>query len=85
MLLVSHNVQQRGHEYVGCYVSVFGLEDEFAVFDVQRVDASSVRVVIEQVARDGPCPAYGVITGVVKDRPVMRLKDLPTAGQSVEL
>jgi len=22
MLLVSYNVQQRGHEYVGCYVSV---------------------------------------------------------------
>jgi transposase len=64
---------------------LFGLEDEFAVLDVQRVDVSSVRVVIEQVARDGPCPTCGVITGVVKDRPVMRLKDLPAAGQTVEL
>jgi transposase len=64
---------------------LFGLEDEFAVLDVQRVDASSVRVVIEQIARDGPCPVCGVITSTLKDRPVMRVKDLPASGQTVEL
>jgi transposase len=64
---------------------LFGLEDEFSVLDVQRVDATSVRVIIEQTARDGPCPVCGVITGTVKDRPVMRLKDLAASGQIVEL
>jgi transposase len=64
---------------------LFGLEDEFAVLDVQRVNAATVGVVIEQTAREGPCPECGVITGVVKDRPVMRLKDLPASGQQVQL
>lgn len=64
---------------------LFGLEDEFGVLDVQRIDACSVRVVVEQTAREGPCPACGVLTSTVKDRPVMRLKDLPASGQSVEL
>ena len=60
---------------------LFGLEDEFSVLDVRRVDAISVTVIIEQIARDGPCPVCGVITGTVKDRPVMRLTDLPVSGQ----
>src|SRR5215216_6048897 len=60
---------------------LFGLEDEFAVLDVQRVNAATVGVVIEQTAREGPCPECGV----VKDRPVMRLKDLPASGQQVQL
>jgi transposase len=64
---------------------LFGLEDEFSVLDVQRVDATSVTVIIERTARDGPCPVCGVITGTVKDRPVMRLKDLAASGQTVEL
>jgi transposase len=64
---------------------LFGLEDEFSVLDVQRVDVATVMVIIEQTARDGPCPACGVLTGVVKDRPVMRVKDLPASGQQVQL
>ena len=64
---------------------LFGLEDEFRVLEVQRVDVSSVKVIIEQTAREGPCPACGVLSGAVKDRPVMRLKDLPMSGQTVEL
>src|SRR5215204_5442599 len=56
---------------------LFGLEDEFAVLDVQRVNAAMVGVVIEQTAREGPCPECGVITGVVKD--------LPASGQQVQL
>jgi transposase len=64
---------------------LFGLEDEFTVLDVQRVDVSNVRVLIEQIAREGPCPDCGVLTGAVKDRPVMRLKEVPASGQRVEL
>jgi transposase len=64
---------------------LFGLEHEFSVVEVRRVDATTVKVIIEQAARAGPCPECGVFSGTVKDRPVMRLKDLPTSGQTVEL
>jgi transposase len=64
---------------------LFGLEDEFRVLEVQRVDVFSVKLIIEQTVREGPCPACGVFSGAVKDRPVMRLKDLPMSGQTVEL
>ncbi len=36
-------------------------------------------------SREAPCPACGVITGRVKDRPLRRVKDLPAWGQRVEL
>ena len=64
---------------------LFGLEDEFSVLEVQRVDTPTVEVIIEQIAREGPCPECGVVSAMVKDRPLMRLKDLPICGQSVEL
>ena len=64
---------------------LFGLEHEFSVLEVRRVDATAVKVIIEQAAREGPCPECGVFSGTVKDRPVMRLKDLPVSGQTVEL
>ena len=64
---------------------LFGLEQEFSVVEGRRVDATAVMVIIEQAAREGPCPACGVFSGAVKDRPVMRLKDLPICGQIVEL
>jgi transposase len=64
---------------------LFGLEDEFGVLEVQRVGSTGLKVSIEQLAREGPCPVCGVLTGTVKDRPVMRLKDLPASGQTVEL
>jgi transposase len=64
---------------------LFGLEDEFRVLEVQRVDNTTVKVIIEQAARAGPCPGCGVFSGTVKDRPMMRLKDLPVSGQSVQL
>ena len=38
---------------------LFGLEDEFAVLGVQRLDAARVSVIIEQRAREGPCPDCG--------------------------
>ena len=64
---------------------LFGLEHEFSVLEVQRVDTACVKVIIEQAAREGPCPECGVFSGTVKDRPWMRLKDLPVSGQIVEL
>ena len=64
---------------------LFGLEDEFRVLEVQRVDNTTVKVIIEQAARAGPCPECGVFSGTVKDRPMMRLKDLPVSGQTVQL
>jgi transposase len=64
---------------------LFGLEHEFSVLEVERVDATTVKVIIEQAAREGPCPACGVFSSTVKDRPVVRLKDLPASGQTVEL
>jgi len=64
---------------------LFGLEHEFSVLEVRRVDATTVKVIIEQAARAGPCPECGVLSGTVKDRPWMRLKDLPVSGQTVQL
>ena len=64
---------------------LFGLEHEFNVLEVERVDTTAVKVIIEQTAREGPCPECGVFSGTVKERPWMRLKDLPLPGQTVEL
>ena len=64
---------------------LFGLEDEFAVLQVERMSADTIKVVVELTAREGPCPACGVLSSVVKERPLGRLKDLPAAGQRVEL
>ncbi len=64
---------------------LFGLEHEFSVLEVQQVDATTVKVMIEQAAGEGPCPKCGVFSGAVKDRPVMRLMDLPVSGQTLEL
>ena len=46
---------------------------------------TTVKVIIEQKAREGPCPECGVLAAVVKDRPVMRIKDLPRRVSSVQL
>jgi transposase len=64
---------------------LFGLEGEFGVLGVQRIDPGAVKMIIEQAAREGPCPACGVLTATVKERPMMRLKDLPASGQTVQL
>ena len=42
---------------------LFGLEDEFSVLEVRRIDRDGVKVIIEQTAREGPCPACGVLSG----------------------
>ena len=65
--------------------ALFGLEEEFCILDARRVDAATVKVMIEQIAREGPRPDSGVFPSTVKDRPVMRLKDVPASGRRVEL
>jgi transposase len=65
--------------------TLFGLEDEFSVLSVQRTAPAAVSVVVEQMAREGPCPDCGVLSSVIKDRPLRRVKDLPASGQRVEL
>src|SRR4051812_4649686 len=63
---------------------LFGLDDH-RVLDVVRVDDRVMRVVIETIDREGACPACGVLSARVKDRPLVRLRDLPASGQRVEL
>jgi transposase len=64
---------------------LFGLEAEFGILNVERTGPAAVKLIIEQTARDGPCPACGVLSSTVKDRPQVRIKDLPASGQQVEL
>jgi hypothetical protein len=63
---------------------LFGLEDGFGVRDVQRIDAITVKVVIDQLAREGPPGVWGDHREG-QGPPVMRLTDLPACGQSVQL
>ena len=64
---------------------LFGLEDEFVVTGLERLSEDDLRVVIEHRDREAPCPACGVLTSRVKERPLVRVKDLHACGQVVEL
>ena len=55
---------------------LFGLEDDFVVISLERLSSSDLRVVIEQRDRTAPCPPCGVFTSRVKERPLVRVKDL---------
>jgi transposase len=59
--------------------------DTFAVADVMRVADGIVQVVIETRSREAACPQCGVLSSRVKDRPLVRVKDLPACGQQVAL
>lgn len=86
MLLVSNHLQQYEATSMNDSTSVlFGLEDEFVVASVERLSQDDLRVVVEHRDREAACPACGVITARVKDRPVVRVKDLDASGQAVEL
>jgi transposase len=63
---------------------LFGLDDH-RVLDVVRVGDRVVRVVIETIEREGACPACGVLSARVKERPLVQLRDLPASGQRVQL
>ena len=47
--------------------ALFGIEDEFRMLSVVRLEPRQVKVLIETVSREGPCPACGVLTGRVKE------------------
>ena len=64
---------------------LFGIEDEFDVLSVDRLEPGQVKIVIEMRAAEAPCPSCGVVTGRVKDRPLRRIKDLPACGQQTQL
>lgn len=61
---------------------LFGL-DSFRVLDVERDVDGLVQVVIETVAVQQQCPGCGGISERVKDRPLVRIKDLPVCGRAV--
>ncbi len=97
MLLVSDNFQLRGHEHVRGYFSRisfsrirFGgisvVRDRGRVWCGQRrPDRAAGPGVFEQLAREGPCPECGVVSARVKQRPLVRLSDVPASGQRVML
>jgi transposase len=61
---------------------LFGLES-FRVVDVVRVADAVVQVVIETVAVQQECPDCGVVSARAKDRPLVRIKDLPAGDQQI--
>lgn len=64
---------------------LLGLEDEFRVLQVERLGREVVRVVVEVADPEGACPGCGVLSARVKERPLVRIKDLPASGQRTEL
>jgi transposase len=63
---------------------LFGL-DSFRVVDVVRVAERVVQVVVETVEPQGICPECGTGSTKVKDRAMVRIRDLPVADQQVAL
>ena len=55
---------------------LFALSD-YRVLDVVLESDGGRRVLVESVAVVGGCPACGVMSGLIKDRPTSRVKDLP--------
>lgn len=49
----------------------------FRVLDVSLEADGARRVLVESVAEQGGCPACGVLSGLIRDRPMSRVKDLP--------
>jgi len=62
---------------------LFGIEDEFDVVTVDRTGPGQVKTIIQMRAGEAPCPACGVLSA--RERPLVRLHDLPASGQRVEL
>ena len=64
---------------------LFGIEDEFDVASVDRTGPGQVQIVIEMRSREAPCPACGMLSGRVRERPLWRIKDLSASGQQTQL
>ncbi len=64
---------------------LFGLPG-FRVLDVRCIDERGTRwVLVETIEPAAGCPACGVISDRVHERPLMRVKDLPVGGGPVQL
>ena len=50
---------------------------DFRVLDVTREPDGERRVLVESIAEEGGCPLCGVLSGLIKDRPMSLVKDLP--------
>ena len=50
---------------------------DFQVLTVTLEPDGGRRVPVESVADEAGCPACGVLSGVIKDLPTSRVKDLP--------
>jgi hypothetical protein len=46
---------------------LFGLDQEFSVREVRRIDATAVMVIIDHAAPEGPCPECGLFSGTMQD------------------
>ena len=55
---------------------LFALPD-FRLLTVTLEPDGGRRVLVESVAAEGGCPECGVLSGLIKDRPVSQAKDLP--------
>src|SRR5256714_5482187 len=85
MLAVFHHKSASEATSMDDHTSVlFGL-DGFRVLDVVRVADGLVQVVIETSQTSSACPGCGRLSSRIKDRPVVRIKDLPASGQRVQL
>lgn len=62
---------------------LFGL-DEFRVLDAEMIDGE-VHVAIETIRGEAACPACGVFSGRVKQRPMVRVQDGVSFGRRVVL
>ena len=52
-------------------------QSDYRVLDVVLEPDGGRRVLVESVADEGGCPACGVMSGLIKDRPTSQVKDLP--------
>src|SRR5690606_8689613 len=62
---------------------LLGLEDEFTVLMVERVDPGRVKAVIEVTAVEDACPGCGVVSSRAKDRAGIVVTDLKACGRVV--
>jgi transposase len=85
MLLVSTTSSSEATSMSDATSVLYGLEKEFRVVEVTRLADAEVKIIIEMLAQEAPCPNCGVLSGWIKDRPVMRVKDVPASGQRVQL
>lgn len=61
---------------------LFGLEDEFVVCQAVRSRKDHLEVVIEMREQEGACPSCGVLSSLVKERPLVGSRTCRPVGRS---